>query len=523
MRPRVLVIALAEATFDLIQPMVKAGKLPAISRMMTNGAWGKLQSQVPFVTPQMCGTVVTGRSPGQHGLMDFYQRGDDGTFRDTNGSDLLAPPIWRMLSERGIRCGILNAPFTYPPEKIDGFMISGEDAPGAHRSIASPSSLYDDIIKRFGRYPLKDTFPGGRKKEDYLSLITADVQRQSEIYEHLLRTQQWDFALMFFSQTAMVQHYFWGDHESRDPANPFRGVLESAYVALDAAIDRLSKAAGEFATVFVISDCGAGLLQSGVNINQQLANEGLLYSKKPATGASSARPERASLVERLRTSVQHYLQKDAFRWLYFAVNHYLRPLKVWIQGRLSGQDIDWSRTKAYSRGQWGYVYVNLKGRDPHGIVSPGAEYEAVRDQVIKSFETLVDPATGLTAATKVWKREELYRGPGVEFAPDLVIDWRDGAYMPNESSLGKSVFSQRMREYMNWPTTGSHRLHGVLVAAGPAIEAGTIVQGARIIDLVPTWLQLFGQAVPQELEGKVIGSLVGDRRSNAAHATAATG
>lgn len=209
MRPRVLVITLAEATFDLIQPMMNAGKLPTFARLMAGGAWGRLQSHVPFVTPQMCGTVVTGRSPGEHGLMDFYQRGDDGKYRETLGSDLLVPPIWRLLGEHGLRCGILNAPFSYPPEKINGFMIAGEDAPGAHRSIAYPSSLYDEIIAKFGRYPLKDTFPGGREKKDYLSIITADVQRQSEIYEHILRTRDWDFSLIFFSQTAMVQHYFW--------------------------------------------------------------------------------------------------------------------------------------------------------------------------------------------------------------------------------------------------------------------------------------------------------------------------
>jgi predicted AlkP superfamily phosphohydrolase/phosphomutase len=511
MRPRVLVIALAEATFDLIQPMVKAGKLPTFARLMNTGAWGRMQSQMPFVTPQMCGTVVTGRSPGEHGLMDFYQRGNDGRFRETRGSDLRVPPIWRLLGEQGARCGIINVPFSYPPEKINGFMISGEDAPGAHRSIAWPNDLYDELIRKFGRYPLKDTFPGGRAKADYLSIITADVKRQSEINEYLLRNKQWDFAMMFFSQTAMVQHYFWGDHESRDPANPFRGVLESAYVALDAAIDRLQKAAGEDATVFVISDCGAGPLQSGVNINQFLEEQGLLFQKKSAMPDDEDRPARAGLLERLRSTAQNYLQRDAFRSLYFAINHYLRPLKVWIQGRLSARNIDWSRTKAFSRGQWGYVYINLKGRDPHGIVSPGAEYEAVRDQIIQAFGKLIDPETGLAPATRVWRREEIYRGPAVEFAPDLIIDWRDGAYMPNEASRSKSVFGRRQREYMNWPTTGAHRLDGVLLAAGPGIAAGSTVIGARIVDLVPTWLSLYGQAAPKEMEGRVLQSLFRER------------
>lgn len=514
MQPRVLVIALAEATFDLIQPFVKAGKMPNVSRMMTGGAWGRLQSQMPMVTPQMCGTVVTGRSPGQHGLMDFYQRGNDGRFREANGNDWKVPPVWRILSQQGLKCAVLNIPFTYPPDKINGFVISGEDAPGTHTSIAHPRGLYEEIIKEFGRYPLKDTFPGGRQKSDYLTLITADVKRQGEIFSHLLKNKEWDFGIMFFSQTAMVQHYFWADHESRDPANPFRTVIESAYVALDAAIGKLQEAAGPNTTVFVISDAGAGPMKSGVNVNQFLEQEGFLHRSRKSQAADEAdepSEHKVSFLEQVRHTAQGILQRDAFRWLYYAVNRYLQPLKVWMQTRLSNSDIDWSRTQAYSRGQWGYIYVNLKGRDPHGIVNPGAQYDEVCKRISASFEKLIDPQTGQKAATRVWRRDELYHGPGVEFAPDMVIDWVDGAYMPNEASRSDSVFSTRQREYMDWPTTGSHRLDGVLVAAGPAIAAGTTVQGARIVDLVPTWLSLLGQNAPKELEGKVIQSLFQER------------
>jgi predicted AlkP superfamily phosphohydrolase/phosphomutase len=511
MRPRVLVIALAEATFELLLPLAKAGKLPTFSRLMSGGAWGHLQSQMPMVTPQICGTVVTGRSPGQHGLLDFFQRGPDGRFRETNGTDLKAPPIWRMLSQQGFRCAILNVPFTYPPEKINGFVIAGEDAPGAHPSIAYPPELFKKVTEQFGPYPLKDTFPGGRERSDYLTVISDDARRQSEIFAHLLKSNEWDFALTFFSHTAMVQHYFWADHASGDAANPFRGVIESAYTALDSAVDRLCQAAGDGATVFVISDAGAGPLRSGVNINQFLEQQGFLKQKvrsKSGAGSSSGQP---GLIEKLRQTAQGLLRRESFKSLYFAVNHYMHPLKLWVQSQLSGRNIDWSQTQAYSRGQWGYIYVNLKGRDPKGIVSPGAEYEKVRSRIIDAFSTLVDPATGDRAATRVWRREEIYEGPWVDWAPDLVIDWRDGAYMPNEASRSDSVFGPRQREYMSWPTTGSHRLNGILIAAGPGIAPGIEVNGARIIDLVPTWLSIFGQRIPRELEGKTILQLFSER------------
>jgi hypothetical protein len=77
--------------------------------------------------------------------------------------------------------------------------------------------------------------------------------------------------------------------------------------------------------------------------------------------------------------------------------------------------------------------------------------------------------------------------------------------MPTESDRDKdSIFVNRWREYMNWPTSGGHRLEGVLVASGPGIRRGVPVAGAQIIDLMPTWLHCLGQDVPNELEGRVI-------------------
>ncbi|MBI4228820.1 MAG: alkaline phosphatase family protein [Deltaproteobacteria bacterium] len=185
-QPRVLVISLAEATMDLIIPWAEAGLLPTFKSLMSEGTSGPLRSQIPLITPQVWGTIVTGKSPGYHGLFDFWQRGPDGRFREINGSDMKGKPIWQILSKNGIRSGIVNIPFTYPPQKINGFMISGEDAPGAHRSIASPSGLYDEIVRKFGRYRLKDIFVGGRQKTDYLTLIEEDVTKQTDVLEYLI-------------------------------------------------------------------------------------------------------------------------------------------------------------------------------------------------------------------------------------------------------------------------------------------------------------------------------------------------
>lgn len=513
---RILVIALAEATMDLIIPWAEAGLLPTFKSLMSEGISGPLRSQIPLITPQIWGSIVTGKNPGYHGLFDFWQRGDDGKFKEINGSQIKEKPIWQILSENGHPCGIVNVPFTYPPQKINGFMISGgEDAPGAHRSIVSPPSLYNEIVQKFGRYRLKDIFPGGRQKKDYLTLIEEDITKQTDVLEHLISEKKWDFFFISYYATAVAQHYFWSDMESQDKNNPFRNVIETAYRCLDTAIDRLMKAAGPETIVFVISECGAGPLQSGIQINTWLEKEGFLTFKNSnrisSEGMDNQKQKSSSLgksflrskISAFRRNAQGYIPKS----LFYLANKKMHWLKSWIQTYLAGSDINWNKTFAFSRGKEGDIFINLKGRDPNGIVEQG-QYDKMRNDIIEKLSALVDPSSGKKAVNKVYKREELYNGPFIEFAPDLLIDWIDSAYMPTESDKDKdSIFVERWRENMNWPTSGSHRINGILLAKGPDIAKNKKIEGSRIIDMTPTWLYMLDQKIPKDLEGRVITDL----------------
>ena len=509
-------IALSEATLDLIRPWAESGVLPIFQRFFSEGTVGTLRSQIPTITPQMWGTIVTGKGPGHHGVFDFSQRGRDGIFRETSGSDIKGKPIWRLLSENEIHSGIVNVPFTYPPQPINGFMISGQDAPGAHRSIAHPPEVYDDIISRFGAYRFKDIFPGGRRKSDYLTLLEEDIPRQTDVLEFLVREKEWELFLTFFSATAMAQHYFWADMESEVERNPFRNVVQDAYRCLDTAIERLMIAAGPDTTTFVISECGAGPLRSGVHLNTWLEQEGFLTRNKLGNGLSKHRLLSMRWRRTLRAgsaSVRMGLKRHLPQSIYFWMNKYLGGLKAWTQTSVTNSDIDWANTRVFSRGKEGELFVNLKGRDPHGVVTLGQEYEDVRDAVVERLSRLIDPGIGEHAVARVHKAEELYQGPMVALAPDLVIEWADDAYMPTEQDKeSHSVFVTRWREDMSWPTTGSHRLDGILLAMGPGIRRGAKISGATIYDLMPTWLYALGQPIPGDLEGKVLSELFSDAR-----------
>ncbi|MGB8320817.1 MAG: alkaline phosphatase family protein [Ignavibacteriaceae bacterium] len=507
-RKKLLVITLGEATFDLIIPLIENGELPAFKKFFEEGTTGVLGSSVPMVTPQMWGNVFTGKNPGEHGLFDFWQRGKDGKFIEINGSNIKTKAVWDILSENGLNSGIVNIPFTFPPRKIKGFMISGEDAPGAHRSIAYPSSIYDEIVEKFGRYRLKDIFPGGRKKEDYLTLVEEDVNRQTEVVSYLIENKNWDFFMSFFSATAITQHYFWKDMQMQN--NVYKDIIKTAYKSLDASIERLIRAAGPDTNIIIFSECGAGPLASGIQINTWLQKEGFLtYNKSMNLSASKDGQESfkvsftRSKVAGFRKNIQSLLPQS---WYFFA-NKNVHWLKNWIQSYMADSDIHWEKTRAFSRGKEGGIYINLKGRDPKGIVEK-AQYDEVRDEIIRKFKILNNPFTGIPVVKQIHKREELYSGDFMDFAPDLLIEWIDGAYMPAENDKDKdSIFVERWRENMNWPTSGSHRDEGILLAKGPDIAKNKKVKNASIIDLTPTWLSLLKLNVPGDIEGKVIKDL----------------
>lgn len=505
--PKVVVIGLAEATLDLILSWAEAGKLPHFQRLKTEGAWGPLQSTIPFVTPQMWGNILTGTNPGRHGAFDFWQRNRQGEFIEINGSFLQEPAVWDHLASASLSSGIMNIPFTYPPRSIPGYMISGEDAPGAHRSIASPPELFDEIERRCGRYRLKDIFPGGRKKYDYLHLVDEDVAKQTDVVKHLLQRHPTDFFMTFFSATAITQHYFWSDMESTDELNPYRGIVESAYVALDKMIGTVMETLGPNATVYVISECGAGPFKTGINVNTWLAQAGFLQFHGESSSGASGNTKSKTWVANLRKQAQGLVQKGLPKSWYYHVNKHLGGIKAWMQNYVYESGIDWSQTQAFSRGKEGNIFINLQGRDPHGVVPP-ERYDEVVASIKQQLLALTDPDDGKPVVSEVYRADELYDGDLLEYAPDIVVRWRDEQYFPNEGTADDhEIFTPRYREYMNWPTTGNHRLEGIFFAHGPQIVAGKVQEPITIKDLLPTWLKTFDLPVPKTVEGKSIDSI----------------
>lgn len=505
---KVILVIPGEASSELLQKWISTGELPNLAKLASRGVSGSIESPEPLISAQLWGTMLTGFNPGVHGMFDFMQRGSDGRFRETVSQDCSIPNLWQHAENAGLTAGVINVPYTYPPRPVNGFVIAGQDAPGAHRSIAKPARLYQEVVSRHGTYPVKSIFPGGRSKEDYLWLVDWECDQWVKILGTLAESQQWDLLVCYTGSTAMTQHYFWGDMIDEDESNEYRHIVKSSFEGLDRLVGKLMQVSDDSATVFVVSECGAGPLQSGVDVNAFLAREGYLTFRQThvKSGGLSRRSWHASVRYFVQSRVPDKLKTHLLRLM--------RPLKGWLINSYDDGDIDWSRTRAYSRGEEGQIFINLKGRDSRGIVNQGAEYEQLRDDIAHSLLELCDPQTGEKAVTDVHKSEVTYHGPHAHLAADLVVHWRDGVYMPHEGDHSTDeVFGERWREGMSWPTTGSHRKNASFVAAGPMIKQNAQLNSAKLADVTPTILYCLGVDQPDQLEGRVLDEILANSQT----------
>jgi predicted AlkP superfamily phosphohydrolase/phosphomutase len=283
---------------------------------------------------------------------------------------------------------------------------------------------------------------------------------------------------------------------------PWRDALLEHYQECDRLTGELIAAAGPDVTTLVMSDHGMGPLYKDVYLNEWLRQQGYLAVRE-------RQPIRQAALARMgvtRTRVSATLRGMRLGWLERAIKDRLGArIRVLPRDRVRELEeaVDWGHTRAYSFGYHGQIYLNLKGREPEGIVQPGAEADALRREIMQKLGELTDPADGQAVVSAMYRAEDLYSGPNVAYAPDIIVLMRDLAYITRR---GYEIGDQP-GVLFGPPAMGesaSHRLNGLLVAAGPGIvQHGGSKDDISIMDVMPTILHIMGCEVPHGLDGKV--------------------
>jgi predicted AlkP superfamily phosphohydrolase/phosphomutase len=510
------------ATFDLIRPWVACGELPNIARLMETGTHGPLRSTLPPWTFPAWTSFMTGKNPGKHGIYDFF-RPRPGTYQleFVNGGHRRSKTFWQLLSEAGRKVVSISVPCTFPPDPVNGIMISGFDFPGeGPGSFVDPRGMYppglhEELRRTVGPHPIdasiiKEVNQG--RMDLVLERVLQTVRQKAATAKYLLAHHPWECFMILFGESDGTAHQFW---KYCDPKSPLftpeppglsDGILR-VYRELDHQVGEVLTLAPDDTTVIMMSDHGFGGVSDWVLYpNCWLRQAGLLRF----------RGRLARVLTRLRQAIKLRAVAALPAWLQRLIYRHGSRAVGRFESRVRYGTIDWARTEAYfdENPYFPVLRVNLKGRQPLGIVEPGPQYEAVRVRLIALLESWRHPETGAPIVEKAYRREEVYSGPCLEEAADVIPKWalHEGysyAFKLSSRSPGGAWVERvdpRHPENLSFFTnkSGTHRDDGIFLAQGMAIRAGVTVEGARIIDLAPTLLSLLGVPPPDDMDGRVL-------------------
>jgi predicted AlkP superfamily phosphohydrolase/phosphomutase len=513
---RMLVIGLDGATFRVMQPLLDAGKLPTLARLIARGTSGVLTSIIPPQTGPAWPSMFTGKNPGKHGIFHFEQY-DIRSYACYGGvvtsRAIAGQTLFDLLSNHGRRVAAIRVPMTYPAWKINGIMASGFPASGLTSSYVYPPELQERIP------PMRMIRFHGNTPEGMFQHLEHEIGVVTRVSCDLLDQEYWDLFMLVYQQPDHAHHYFWRymDPEcslyTPEDAAKYGHLMGACYERIDAGIARILEHVDEDTPIFIISDHGAERTPNTHFLtNRWLRSLGLLAGKRTELGATHRLYERRHMIPK---DLRIKLQRFTFMRLPAGIQKRVRSFMM------NNDQYDWRRTQAYRfpvYEQMEGIAINLKGRQPEGIVEPGAAYERLREAIIQELRRLRIPGTEQPLVAEVYRREEVYSGPYTECAPDIIFrlaaDYEGAAESGLEGDLFGPVPPVARELHNAW-----HDREGIFIVAGPGVQEGQRVGGARLLDVAPTVLHMLGLPVPRDMDGRVLTEVlteVGEQRSGEA-------
>jgi len=500
--PKLLVLGLDGATFDMIRPLAAEGRLPHLARLMEQGTAGPLRSTLPPVTAAAWSTFMTGQNPGRHGIYQ-WRTYDPTTYTGLDeqiitASRLVGHTFWDHLGAAGWRVGVITVPVTYPPWEVNGFLLSGYPCPDAQQNYTHPPQLARSLAESYN-------FSADHYLHATPQQILDDglemLKRRTSLALRMIDEMALDLCVLVLGEIDRAQHDFWRYADPRFPEHAaapeaFRQAIARHYEVADLQLGHLLERVGDDVPVMVMSDHGGGPHPPRYfHTNAWLHEQGWLALKRARPGRTGQVLRRGLAALRSHLSFEEQLR----RRLPASLVHRARRVSLNIA------NVDWSRTQAYRFNMYHPaegIEINLKGRQPQGTVQPGAEFESLVADIAAALRKARDPETGQPIASEVHRKEEIYHGPYLDIAPDLVVVLGGGHKAGIESRGAATtpvVLGDLPRDH-----SGVHTMDGIFIAHGPGIRSGASIAAAQIGDLASTILHLAGLPVPASMDGRVL-------------------
>ncbi|OSO97485.1 hypothetical protein B9H04_12965 [Halorubrum ezzemoulense DSM 17463] len=475
------IIGLDGATYRVIDE--HRDELPTLSRLIDGGYHSVLNSTQPPTTSVAWPSFATGQNPAKYGMFDFMGRlPDELDFYINDARKKGFDFFWEYIDEP---IGLASVPLI-PYHSTDGFFIQGSLARINQDQITQPPALKDAIPDYYDyRINWRDD------NEQILDGVMKRIAAREEFFTYLIDEYDVPLYFLMFNAIDHIQHHFWAYMDETHPAHTdsqYRTAIRDAYKRFDEALENILACFDEPVNVLIASDHGFKPCHTEVNINALLDEWDYLEYELQTSGA---------ILAEAYDHLTKYISPEIITAVLPDSAQSAAKSRMPKKDRISDA-IDWSGSKAYSFGVMPNVYLNLEGREKFGQVSQAA-YDGLCDELTEMFLDLDDPQTGKQVFKHVYRRDELYHGPYIEQAPDLVLETNEGFYC--SGNLGTTVFERKTGPM---PNSGVHEQAGILIAEGPDIANVERRETDGIADVAPSILHLLGHSVPESIDGTVI-------------------
>jgi len=438
--PRVVVIGLDGTPYTFFQRAMAEGHMPNLSQLAQEGSLRRINSVHPTVSSVAWSSFMTGRNPGKHNIYGFIDRqpGSYQTYIPTSRT-MKTDTLWEILSRAGKQVIVINVPVTYPPRPVNGILVGGFLSPNVDKATYPPEKAA--LLKNLGYILDADPWAARQSKDKALAEVNAAFDARVKTMFYLMEHEPWDFFQMHVMETDRLYHFLWQQMETNDPvyAPQFMAFIGK----IDDMLGQLCQKLDDRTALIVMSDHGFCTIKQEVYINHWLEQQGWLEFEDGV-----ARQERK--LEHISTAARAYSL---------------------VPGR---------------------VFIHLRGREPKGSVAPGDEYEALRDEIAAAALQLTDPATGERMIQQALKREQVYSGPQLAQAADLILVPFDGYDL--KGHLGQESLTFRGRELEGMHTYDDAALY----VRGQQLTPGPI----WVADPMPTILTLMNVPLPPDIDGQ---------------------
>ncbi|MBS3136877.1 alkaline phosphatase family protein [Candidatus Woesearchaeota archaeon] len=472
---RILIIGLDGSTFNLLMPWLRENKLPTINAILKKGVWGTMKSTVPPISGPAWVSFASGVNPGKHGIYSFMKDIRNPDLGIINSKTVAVKRIWNILDEYELKSCIINLPVTYPPEKINGVMISDFLTPLGKQDYTYPKDLIIDL-KKIG-YDIHDEFKEHvhrkrRTKKETESVYDKQIQiinNRLNVVKHILNKKDFDFFFVLFRETDVIQHFFWHDKEK----------LLQYFTRIDEIIKEIyeiyTKKYGDNFDIFVISDHGHGPAPTkSINIKYWLIQNKYISLKISKS--------RLLLLKGIKT-VDNIVRKVGIDIT--QINPKSQQAYKAIADKAVVSQEDFNITPLG-------IFIN------EALKKNNEEYEKVRDKLIAGLRNITDEKRKCNVLSYVEKRENLYKGEYLKNTPDIV-------YLPHEGyTINLDLFKTTLFSSYDAYLTGYHghteSINGIFIAAGKNIKKtgeeikcnNLVKKDLEILDIIPTVLYMLG-------------------------------